>query len=150
MAMRPLTFAALIAGASVLSSCGGSDSKAIAERYEPINMAEAGTFQVNGYLWQATLEVLRFMPFASTDSAGGTIVTDWYTNPQTSDERMKVRVNIVDSKLRADVLHVAVSRQLLGQNGQWVDVPVQQSTVAGIEDAILARARQIRILTVTN
>ena len=35
------------------------------------------------------------------------------------------------------------------RSGEWAEQPVQQATVAGVEDAILVRARQIRIGTVT-
>ncbi len=47
------------------------------------------------------------------DSAGGVIVTDWYTNPQNPAERMKVTVTILDQDLRADALRVAASRQVM-------------------------------------
>src|SRR5690606_22689105 len=62
---------------------------------------------VNSYLWRATLETLSFMPLTQADSSGGVIVTDWYSNPENPDERVKITVSILDLDLRADALRVA-------------------------------------------
>ena len=35
-------------------------------------------FYVNSYLWRATLDVLSFAPFQSTDAFGGIIITEWF------------------------------------------------------------------------
>ena len=98
---------------------------------------------VNSYLWRASLDTLSFMPLLQTDSNGGVIVTDWYVNPATPTERMKVTVSILDQDLRADALRVAALRQVQ-QNGQWVEAPVQAATVQKLEDIILTRARDLR------
>ena len=103
---------------------------------------------VNSYLWRASLDTLSFMPLVQTDSNGGVIVTDWYINPNTPSERMKVTVTILDQDLRADAVKVAALRQVL-QNGQWVDAPVQAATVQKLENIILTRARDLRRNSIT-
>ena len=138
-----------VAACMVLVACGGGEDPLL-ERYTPLSMENSGDLTVNGYLWQASLDTLSFMPMASTDGAGGVIVTDWYTHPSTPGERTKVRVDIKDPRLRSDALQVSVTRQAQDQLGNWINVPVQQSTVAGIEDAILIQARQIRLRNVTS
>ena len=138
--------AAMIACLS-LTSCGGSNDEVIA-RYEPLSMQGAEDMRVNGYLWQAALDTLGFMSVASTDATGGVILTDWYTNPQAQGERSRIQVVIRDARLRADALNVDITRQARNDRGDWINLPVQQATVAGIEDAILIRARQLRIRTV--
>lgn len=101
------------------------------------------TIGVNAYLWRAALDTISFMPLLQTDSNGGVIVTDWYVNPSSPGERMKLTVSILDADLRADALRVAASRQII-QNGQWVDAPVAAATVQKLEDIILTRARDLR------
>lgn len=101
------------------------------------------TIGVNSYLWRASLDTLAFMPLVQTDSNGGVIVTDWYANPSSPNERMKVTVTILDQDLRADALRVAALRQV-NQNGQWVDTPVQAATVQKLEEIILTKARDLR------
>jgi hypothetical protein len=101
------------------------------------------TIGVNAYLWRAALDTVSFMPLTQTDSNGGVIVTDWYTNPSVPTERMKLTVTILDQDLRADAIRVAASRQV-NQGGQWLDAPVAAQTVQKLEDVILERARDLR------
>jgi hypothetical protein len=105
--------------------------------------AQVTTIGVNSYLWRAALDTLSFAPLAQTDSAGGVIVTDWYVNPNSPNERVKVTATIMDANLRADALRVAASRQVL-QNGQWVEAPVTAATVQRLEEIILTKARDLR------
>ena len=105
--------------------------------------SQVTTIGVNAYLWRAALDTLAFAPLAQTDSNGGVIVTEWYTNPQNPSERAKVGVAILDRDLRADALRVTAARQTL-QSGQWVDAPVTAATVQRLEEIILTRARDLR------
>ena len=109
--------------------------------------AEAGTtgIGVNGLLWRASLDTLSFMPLASADPFGGVIITDWYTSPESTSERFKTTVYILDKRLRADGLKVAVFRQEKRPDGAWVDTAVSAETATKLENAILTRARQLRI-----
>jgi hypothetical protein len=99
---------------------------------------------VNGYLWRASLDTLNFMPLASADPYGGVIITDWYANPEKPDERFKAQVYILDTRLRADGLNVTVYKQT--RSGEsWTDAAVAPETATDIENAILTRARQLRL-----
>ena len=100
---------------------------------------------VNSYLWRATLDTVSFMPLASADPFGGVIITDWFTPPESNGERFKMTVYILSRELRADGLKVAVFRQLRDTTGNWVDGPVSASTASQLENAILTRAREMRI-----
>jgi hypothetical protein len=105
--------------------------------------SQVTTIGVNAYLWRAALDTLSFAPLTQTDSNGGVIVTDWYSNPNSPNERVKVTATILDRDLRADALRVAASRQVL-QGGQWIDAPVGAATVQRLEEIILTRARDLR------
>lgn len=106
---------------------------------------EAATIGVNGYLWRATLDTLSFMPLASADPYGGVVITDWYTNPEKPDERFKATVYILDTRLRADGLNVTVFKQVSDGAGGWTDAPTSAQTETDIENAILTKARQLRL-----
>jgi hypothetical protein len=99
---------------------------------------------VNAYLWRAALDTVSFMPLASADPFGGVILTDWYTNPDTPNERVKLNVLILDKQLTANGVSVKVFRQSRGRNG-WVDAKTAPETARQLEDAILTRARELRI-----
>lgn len=111
--------------------------------------AESGVgVGVNGYLWRASLDTVGFMPLASADPFGGVIITDWYSPPETANERFKLNVFILDRTLRADGVKVTVFRQVRDAAGNWLDRPVEAKTVTEVENAILTRARQLRTVSV--
>jgi hypothetical protein len=105
---------------------------------------ETGGIGVNAYLWRASLDTLSFLPLASADPYGGVIITDWYANPAKADERLKATVYILDTRLRADGISAAVFRETL-VNGVWTPASVSGETNIALEDAILAKARQLRL-----
>lgn len=105
---------------------------------------------VNSFLWHASLDTVSFMPLASADPFGGVIITDWFSPPQTPDERFKVNIFILNRELRADGVRCSVFRQTRDSKGTWVDAPVDKNTGTDLENAILARARQIRLSTASN
>lgn len=123
---------------ALLAGCGGKERPKA-----DLAASQVTTIGVNGYLWRASLDTLSFMPLVQTDSNGGVIVTDWYVNPDSPAERVKLTVYILDQDLRADALKVAASRQV-NQNGQWVDAPVRAATVQKMEQIILTKARDLR------
>jgi hypothetical protein len=106
-----------------------------------------GGIGVNSYLWRASLDTLSFMPLSSADPFGGVIITDWYAPPDAPDDRFKVNIYILDRQLRADGLRATVFRQKRMADGRWADSPVDAQTHTDLENAILTRARQLRIST---
>ncbi len=136
---RPTTIAVL-AVSLALASSGCTRNRDIPAELAPARLTTIG---VNSYLWRAALDTVSFAPLVQTDSNGGVIVTDWFTNPNAPGERVKLTVTVLDQELRADALRVAAARQVL-QNGAWVDATVSASTVQKLEDIILTRARDIR------
>jgi len=165
--LRPAAFLAL---AVLLSACGGKaptedelmnteerrkartgklfgeDSFAFGPGAKRDGGSESGSgIAVNGYLWRASLDTMSFMPLTSADPFGGVIVTDWYVPPESPNERFKVQVYILDRQLRADGLRVTVFRQVRAEGNNWIAAEVKPETAAELENAILTRARQLRI-----
>jgi hypothetical protein len=100
---------------------------------------------VNRHLWQASLDTLAFLPLTSTDPFTGVIATDWGAPPDAPDERFKVTAFVTDATLDANALRVAVFRERRDGSGAWVPATVAAETPREIEDAILVRARQLRL-----
>jgi hypothetical protein len=103
---------------------------------------------INKYLWQAALDTLSFLPLTSTDPFTGVIATDWGATPEAPGERFKVTAYILNSNLSAASLKIAVFREVRSPDGPWIPGPVSAETARQMEDAILIRARQIRIAEV--
>lgn len=142
--MRSIRLALILASGTMLLSACGNQERPQAD----IAASQVTTIGVNSYLWRASLDALSFMPLVQTDSSGGVIVTDWYVNPQTPGERVKLTVSILDQDLRADALRVAGSREV-AQNGQWVAAPLRAATVQKLEGIILTKARDLRRSAIT-
>jgi hypothetical protein len=133
----------LAGGAAILAACGSS-SKTKDLRDVGLVTSKGQASTVNRYLWAASLETLDFLPVATADPISGILLTEWYQNPEAPDERFKVTVYILDTALRADALRVSVFRQEREGQG-WRDAGVNPATARELENAILSRARQLRL-----
>ena len=91
--------------------------------------------QVNKYIWAAALEVLDFLPLRSADPFTGVIVTG-YGTPPGGGRAYRATIFIQDPALDARSLRIAFSTR---------GGPVSADTIRALEDAILTRARQLRI-----
>lgn len=93
------------------------------------------TIEVNKYIWNATLDILNFLPIESADPFSGVIVTG-YGTPPGGGRAYRATVLIRDPALEARSLNLALATR---------SGPVSTETQRAIEDAILTRARQLRI-----
>ena len=106
--------------------------------------APASGIDVNAFLWRATLDTTSFIPLLSADPFGGVIITDWYSPPESPNERFRLSVYILGRTLRSDGVQVSVFRQERGDDGLWEDRATSPDTAVSLEDKILDRARQLR------
>ena len=90
--------------------------------------------KVNRYIWQASIEILNFMPIEHIDPFSGVIVMGYGTPPGGATAYRAV-VHISEPALDARTLRVALATR----NGA-----ADAETMRALEDAILSRARQIR------
>lgn len=93
------------------------------------------TVNVNRYIWVAALEVLDFLPVENVDPFSGVFTTGFGTPPG-GGQNYRATVHVTDAALDARSLNLA----LITRAG-----PASPDTVRAVENAILNRARQIRI-----
>ena len=108
------------------------------------NENETTSINVNGFLWRATLNILSITPLISTDALGGTIITDWYTNKNIKDKRIKITAYISTSELRSDGIEVKVHVQNF-KNNFWSETFLDNKLANQIEVNILNEARNLRV-----
>lgn len=94
------------------------------------------TVGVNKYLWNASLDVLNFLPVQSADPFTGVIVTG-YGTPPGGGRSYRATIRISDPAMDARSFKLS----LQGQGGR----AVAPGTVRAVEDAIMTRARQLRV-----
>lgn len=126
---------------SVLSAEGGIKLFDTTDKKKANNIG----LGVNGFLWRAALDTLAFLPIASADPFGGVITTDWHSTEVAKNERVRLNVLILDRELRADGVTVVVFRQIKEDGGDWEQSSVARATASSLEEAILSRARQLRL-----
>jgi hypothetical protein len=156
MTIRPARHLALVAIAvSALTACANqlttedairqSQIDALGSDFDPsepgiFSLFNGGddpnvTVEVNRYIWNAALDILDFMPIQSADPFTGVIVYGFGTPPG-GGQAYRATVFVRDPALDARSLNVA----LVGRSG-----PASTETVRAIEDAILTRARELRV-----
>ena len=158
MMMRTGKFVVAAAVAFALSACGGTGNFANDTELQNQRLARDGllvdseresiwdlfgnnddpsvTVEVNRYLWRASLEILDFMPLEAADPFTG-IMAFGYATPPGGNRAYRATVYVSDPALEARSLRVA----LQGRNGS----AVSRETARQVEDAILTRARQLRV-----
>ncbi|MEO1536847.1 MAG: DUF3576 domain-containing protein [Pseudomonadota bacterium] len=93
------------------------------------------TIEVNKYLWNASLDILNFLPIQSADPFSGIIVTGFGTPPG-GGRAYRATIFVRDPALEARSLNVALATR---------SGPAPTATVRAVEDAILTRARELRL-----
>ena len=99
---------------------------------------------INPYLWKGSLETIDFMPLASADPFAGIIITDWYTSQGDTNERCKINIFIKGLEMKTDNLKVNSFCQSFS-NGRWLDIKNNIDNDAKLENAILNKAKKIRL-----
>ena len=99
---------------------------------------------INVYLWRGALETISFMPLSSADPIGGTILTDWYSTPNNDNERCKLNIIITGLELQTQNLKVTSFCQDY-KNDRWVNKEVDADNNIKIENAILNKAKKLKL-----
>ncbi|MEM6637001.1 MAG: DUF3576 domain-containing protein [Pseudomonadota bacterium] len=93
------------------------------------------TLEVNKYIWNASLEILNFLPVEQADPFSGVLVTGFGTPPGGSTA-YRATIFVRDPALDARSLSLSMRTR---------SGPVDPDTLRAVEDAILTRARQLRV-----
>jgi hypothetical protein len=124
------------ATSSQIASADGDGLENPASIWDVLRRPDANTnVHVNKYIWNASLDVLSFLPVESVDPFSG-VITTGYGRPPGGGRAYRATILVNDVALEARSLNVALQTR----NG-----PVSVGTARAVEDAILARARQLRI-----
>src|SRR5215472_9252186 len=99
---------------------------------------------VSPILWQAALDTLNFVKFASEDPLAGSLVTEWYSPSGKPNERYKVNVFILARALHSDSIALTVTREARLGDGNWIETTIERKVETDLETAILNRARQLK------
>ena len=92
-------------------------------------------------LWRATLDTLDFMPLASANYSGGIVITDWYSENNSSNESVKISVRFLTNEIRSDALDINVYLKKCSDNSSNCSISKNNNDlVADLNLSILKRA----------
>ena len=67
-------------------------------------------------MWRASLETLDFLPLTTVDYSGGVIITDWYSDNNSSKESIKISLRFLSNDIRSESLKVIVHQKICSAN----------------------------------
>ena len=73
-------------------------------------------FSTSNPLWRASLETLDFLPLTTVDYSGGIIITDWYSDNNSSKESIKISLRFLANDVRSESLKVIVHQKTCSDN----------------------------------
>ena len=121
-------------GISLSADGFGNNDKAVASVGMPINP----------YLWRAGLESTSFLPLSSANPFAGIIITDWYNDRNNLNERCKINIFVKGVELTTNNLKASIFCQEKISNN-WIDKKVDNDKNIAFENAILEKAKRLRI-----
>ena len=90
-------------------------------------------FSTSNPLWRATFDVIDFMPLVTVDYSGGMIVTDWYTDSNTTNDSLKFTIRFLSNEIRADSLKIIIHRKTCKVQSNCI---IKKITSTTLEDTI--------------
>ena len=74
-------------------------------------------FSTSNPMWRASLETLDFLPLATVDYSGGMIITDWYSDDDsTTADSIKISLRFLANDVRSESLKVTVHKKTCSTN----------------------------------
>ena len=103
-------------------------------------------FSTSNPMWRASLEVLDFIPLSNVDYSGGMIITDWYSdNNSSNQEALKITVRFLSNEIRSDSLKIVVHKKNCNKNNNCniVLLPNNSKINTELHSVILKKAALI-------
>ena len=97
-------------------------------------------------LWRASLDILDFIPMATVDYSGGTIVSDWYNDGSKGDESIKITLRFLSNEIRSESLKVVVHKKNCSVNQTCKINLIKNSILINeLQSSILRKAARLQI-----
>ncbi len=109
---------------------------------------KGNTIAINAYLWQGALDTLSVMPIDTAEPQAGFIQTEW-VNTKNQDEQMRISALVLSGDLMASGVRINVYKRIFKDN-RWNNVSVSRAETQTVTNAILQRARELRLQDKSN
>ncbi|MDC0344138.1 DUF3576 domain-containing protein [Pelagibacteraceae bacterium] len=93
-------------------------------------------FSTSNPMWRASLEILDVLPLTTVDYSGGIIITDWYSDANSSNESIKITLRFLSNEVRSDSLKVVVHKKNCNVNNNCtvnkIDSKIQEELIMSV------------------
>jgi hypothetical protein len=102
-------------------------------------------FATSNILWRATLKSLEFLPLLNADYGGGIIIYDWYSQPNSPKEQIKISIQFLNNELRSDSVKVIAHKKVCDNADKCSNSMLDQNFADSIKESIIVTARTLKI-----
>jgi len=110
------------------------------------NNKKSGTFDfaTSNAMWRASIELLDFTPLSNVDYSGGIIITDWFSDSNSSDnEYLKITIKFLSNEIRSDGLQVIIYKKNCDTQNKCSTTKLDSVLNNEIKLAILKKATEL-------
>ena len=97
-------------------------------------------FSTSNPMWQATFDVIDFMPMVTVDYAGGMIITDWYTDANTTNDSLKFTIRFLSNEVRPDSLKIIIHKKTCKTQSSCIVQKIASKLEDTIRSQIITKA----------
>jgi len=97
-------------------------------------------FSTSNPMWQATFDVIDFMPLVTVDYAGGMIITDWYADSNTTNDSLKFTIRFLSNEIRADSLKIIIHKKTCKTQSNCIVQKIASKLEGTIRSQIMTKA----------
>jgi hypothetical protein len=91
-------------------------------------------------MWQATFDVIDFMPLVTVDYAGGMIITDWYADANTINDSLKFTIRFLSNEVRPDSLKIIIHKKTCKTQSNCIVQKIASKLEDTIRSQIITKA----------
>ena len=100
-------------------------------------------FSTSNPMWQATFDVIDFMPLVTVDYAGGMIITDWYADANTTNDSLKFTIRFLSNEVRPDSLKIIIHKKTCKTQSNCIVQKIASNLEDTIRSQIMTKAAAI-------
>jgi hypothetical protein len=97
-------------------------------------------FSTSNPMWQATFDVIDFMPLVTVDYAGGMIITDWYADANTANDSLKFTIRFLSNEVRPDSLKIIIHKKTCKTQSNCIVQKIASKLEDTIRSQIITKA----------
>ena len=101
------------------------------------------SFATSNPLWRATLDTLDFLPLVSANYSGGIIITDWYSDSQSSDDSLKITIRFLSNEIQSNSIKIIVHNKKCKTNESCNISEIDSQIKMELQRSILANAAKL-------